>query len=148
MDGAAGPLTTPPAPPPQHINTTPGMPGRNIMNTITHTPGPWYVSDADEWHMASGAHAQFGRFDVSAGSCDLSSDNYYRVCSVSNVNNECQNVANARLIAASPDLLGALEMVRDADDDCKRDGMPTIPTAARAKIDEAIAKATKKGGAL
>jgi hypothetical protein len=50
---------------------------------------------------------------------------------------------DARLIAAAPDLLEALVMVRDADEDCKRDGLPTIPPAARAKIDAAIAKAEK-----
>ena len=32
----------------------------------------------------------------------------------------------------------SLEMVRDADDDCRRDGLPTIPPAARATIDEAL----------
>lgn len=49
--------------------------------------------------------------------------------------------ANTRLIAAAPDLLEALVMVRDADDDCRRDGLPTIPYAARKKIDAAIQKA-------
>ena len=53
---------------------------------------------------------------------------------------------NALLIAAAPELLEALVMVRDADEDCKRDGLPTIPAPARAKIDAAIAKATMKEG--
>ena len=44
--------------------------------------------------------------------------------------------------AAYPDLLAALVMVRDADDDCRRDGLPTIPGPARGKIDAAIANAT------
>lgn len=39
------------------------------------------------------------------------------------------------------ELLKVLEMVRDADEDCKRDGLPTIPAAARSRIDNAIAKA-------
>lgn len=52
--------------------------------------------------------------------------------------------ANALLIAAAPDLYEALEMVRDADEDCKRDKLPTIPPLARAKIDAALAKA--RGG--
>jgi len=34
-----------------------------------------------------------------------------------------------------------LRMVRDADDDCREDGLPTMPPAARAAIDAAIAKA-------
>jgi len=50
--------------------------------------------------------------------------------------------ANAKLISAAPDLLAALVMVRDADDDCRMDGLATIPPAARARIDTAIAKAT------
>ena len=41
------------------------------------------------------------------------------------------------------ELLEALVMVRDADEDCKRDGLPTIPSSARAKIDAAISKAEK-----
>lgn len=32
----------------------------------------------------------------------------------------------------------ALEMIRDADEDCKLDGLPTIPEMARAKIDAAL----------
>jgi len=40
-------------------------------------------------------------------------------------------------------LLAALEMVRDADDDCGKDGLPRIPGAARAAIDAAIARAGK-----
>ena len=50
--------------------------------------------------------------------------------------------SNALLIAAAPDLLHALEMVRDADNDCVRDGLQTIPPIARKTIDDAIAKAT------
>ena len=33
----------------------------------------------------------------------------------------------------------ALTMVRDADEDCKRDGLQTIPPMARATIDAALA---------
>jgi len=36
-------------------------------------------------------------------------------------------------------LAEALEMVRDADDDCHKDGLQTIPSIARFKIDAAIA---------
>lgn len=52
-----------------------------------------------------------------------------------------QCIANAQLIAAAPELAEALVMVRDADEDCKRDGFPTIPSASRTAIDAAIAKA-------
>lgn len=49
--------------------------------------------------------------------------------------------AIASILAASIDTYRALEMVRDADDDCRRDGLPTIPPMPRSKIDAAIAKA-------
>ena len=42
------------------------------------------------------------------------------------------------------ELLEALIMVRDADEDCKRDQLPTIPISARARIDRAIAKAEER----
>jgi hypothetical protein len=51
---------------------------------------------------------------------------------------------NAPLLAAAWDLYEALEMVRDADEDCKKDGFPTIPDIPRAKIDAALAKAEGK----
>jgi hypothetical protein len=95
-----------------------------------HTPGPWKVgsSTPDGSRVVAiapiawcGANSSF-----SAASQSISAK---------------QALANARLIAASPDLLEALEMVRDADDDCKMDGLPTIPGPARARIDAAIAKA-------
>ncbi len=41
-------------------------------------------------------------------------------------------------------LVEALEMVRDADEDCHRDGLQTIPAPARAKIDAVLKRA--RGG--
>lgn len=36
-------------------------------------------------------------------------------------------------------LCEALEMVRDADNDCHADGLPALPPVPRAKIDQALA---------
>ena len=47
------------------------------------------------------------------------------------------------LLECKRELQQVLEMVRDADEDCKRDGLQTIPPIARAKIDAALAKAEK-----
>jgi hypothetical protein len=46
-----------------------------------------------------------------------------------------------RAVNAFEPLIEALEMVRDADENCKRDGLTTMPPMARAKIDAALAKA-------
>ena len=43
-------------------------------------------------------------------------------------------------------LVEALEMVRDADEDCHKDGLTTIPPVARHRIDMALAAV--KGGEL
>lgn len=59
-----------------------------------HTPGPW---SADEW--APG-------FTVSAP------DSHYSVCHLEDCNNA---EANARLIAAAPELLAALEALLDSN---------------------------------
>jgi hypothetical protein len=51
--------------------------------------------------------------------------------------------ADAALIAAAPDLLHILEVIRDADRDCGKDGLPhNLPPAIRAMVDAAIAKAS------
>lgn len=47
-----------------------------------------------------------------------------------------------RLMAAAPSLFEALAMVRDADEDCKKDGLPTIPPVARAMLDAALVRAS------
>ena len=105
-----------------------------------HTPGPWRleeVADRSIKHLCPVA-------DVDGLSLltVVYTDGYD--------GNECipfaavYRDADAHLIFASPDMYKALVMVRDADEDCKRDGLPTIPPTARAEIDAAIAKAEGK----
>ena len=97
-----------------------------------HTVGPWEFRDMRKWNGASS-------FYITAPNAKDK-----RSLNIALIPNSTMHdaEANARLIAAAPELLEALEMVRDADEDCKRDGLQTIPTAARARIDAAIAKAT------
>jgi hypothetical protein len=102
-----------------------------------HTPGPWVFEYRDGKHPLNdcngsridGLWATNGEFIL--GDVTGWDGGYFG-----------PNEANARLIAAAPDMLEALEMVRNADNDCKNDGLPTIPQAARDRIDRAIAKAT------
>lgn len=105
-----------------------------------HTPGSWLVDTIDDCE----------RFSLPRGPIHqvLATVRGYpsTVCTVEEYAEvpgfDANRLADARLIAAAPDLLDALTMVRDADNDCRRDGLPTIPHPARAKIDAAINKAT------
>ena len=104
-----------------------------------HTPGPWKLEPYDS--CLAGDDFQWG--GIWAGPVMLDGINYGQPPYTPIKPETLERMeADARLIAAAPDLLEALKMVRDADDDCKRDGLPTIPPAARATIDAAIAKAT------
>ena len=38
------------------------------------------------------------------------------------------------------ELYATLEMIRDADDDCKKEGLPSMPHAARARVDAALSR--------
>lgn len=85
--------------------------------TYKHTPGPWI---AREW---------CGHYQVAQ---DDSGD------AVAGVYCAKSDLANARLIAAAPDLLAALQDV--ADD---TDGMVLMPPGLANKVRAAIAKATR-----
>ena len=98
------------------------------MNAATHTAGPWRWFDLQPRNHWAG---------IAVVARDPDAREHERDIATLPKGSE----ANARLIAAAPALLEALVMVRDADDDCARDGLPTIPPAARARIDAAIAKA-------
>ena len=97
------------------------------MSKHTHTPGPWSLSGPYHPHGSA--------FPV----LYVDGTIHGAVASV-HMHHEWGE-ANARLISAAPDLLAALEMVRDADDDNKLDGNEGIPGIARAKINAAISKA-------
>lgn len=63
------------------------------MSQIPHSPGPWFVADHDDFVVAAG-----NGFSI----CDCAPGNPYDVT-------DAQGVANARLIAAAPELLDALK---------------------------------------
>lgn len=86
------------------------------------TPGPRFVKPADEWTTNDGHHAQWGAFNISAGSSNLASESYYRIGSVSNANNSLANSANAMLMAAcDPDRIARLiAALREAREDAER----------------------------
>ena len=47
--------------------------------------------------------------------------------------------------AAAPDMYEALRIIVDADEDCKKDGLPRrMPEIVRSRCDEALAKAEGK----
>lgn len=81
-----------------------------------HTPGPWFCFPGEEWKTSEGKHAQWGCYRISAGGTDVADANYYRIGEVSNVNNSPTNEANARLVAAAPDLLAALADLLEAEE--------------------------------
>ena len=101
-----------------------------------HTPGPWKLAEKVEGKGATPNQRRIRSDAPNAGT------EYGAICQVEGFTEGTESGANAHLIAAAPDLLEALVMVRDADEDCKRDGLQTIPSMARHRIDAAIAKAT------
>lgn len=48
--------------------------------------------------------------------------------------NKCIDDANAKV----EQLKSVLEIIRDADEDCKRDGLPRMPDIVRKMVDEAL----------
>lgn len=81
---------------------------------VKHTPGPWKARGNSVWHNAEG-------------------DEIGIVAGVSTSKPAAENAANARLIAAAPDLLAALRLIANA-----RTNMEEKQRIARV----AIAKAT------
>jgi hypothetical protein len=99
------------------------------MSESKHTPGPWSIEPHPE------------RPDLPIRVMGGKGERVARCSQISLCTTPEECKANARLISAAPDLLEALVMVRDADNDCIADGLQTIPPTPRAKIDAAIAKA-------
>lgn len=102
------------------------------MGEAKHTPGPWLYIRLDEWsHSVATQH----------GELPDGSPNLWTVATV-NKNREPEHEANARLIAAAPDLLGALQaMLRMWDEG------GSLPGLVEGVITEANAAIAKANGA-
>ena len=104
-----------------------------------HTPGPWTFDPmTGTVYGPPHRHAQ----SVALG---VEMENRPIIAFVRHQGSRSDSNANGYKLGAALELYEALEMMRDADEDCKRDGLPTIPAPARARIDAALAKAD--GGA-
>ena len=114
------------------MNTTelPSGPVERIVGR--HTPGPWHVAESG-----------FSRRGLWSAPTVYATDDelrYVAVCACAdelNFHRATDNLANARLIAAAPDLLDALVQWQSAD----RDNDPRERMNARRSRDAAIAKA-------
>lgn len=100
-----------------------------------HTPGPWHLENTSK-------HAFSGGMPKIVAECG------HHIASITwNGHNERNGDANARLIAAAPELLGALETLINC-----HTGAPwqteAVRRAAWLKVQAAIAKATGEEGRL
>lgn len=96
-----------------------------------HTPGPWGIEQTDDTNWIGFMRPDGRKVELIV--CTTSRDNFFKP------ETQEQNDANARLIAAAPELLEALKDAVCALDCCGKD----YPAAEKARA--AIAKAT--GGA-
>lgn len=92
-----------------------------------HTPGPWEID--------SGM-----RTAINKGGKHVAMVSFYKDGTPNSVD-EIEHEANARLIAAAPEMLEALKAVRAADDTHRLAEIPGMPRIVRIVVDAAIAKA-------
>jgi hypothetical protein len=123
----------------------------------TFTPGPWFLST--ETRLVEGATLAENKFvEVPTFPVGVLSSHRHgaedpeQICFVGNdlmsPEDEAENIANARLIAAAPDLLGAIDKINmmacyasEENTDARADMLLQIGLTARA----AIAKAEGEG---
>ena len=96
------------------------------------TPGPWEVDGLEVWATSP---IRFNLTNVGTPMIALVSDH-------KNTDGGFPFGANARLIAAAPELLHVAQMVYDAEMDWRSEGHQSIPDSALETIRAAIAKAT------
>jgi hypothetical protein len=99
------------------------------MKTAKYTPGPWSVMGGCIMAKTPDGYRQVGTV-------------YQRNDWNSPINGDAEDVANARLKAAAPELLAALEHAIDFIATCQQHGCPAGPVAIPSDLHAAIAKAT------
>ncbi|KVV22341.1 hypothetical protein WK80_22400 [Burkholderia multivorans] len=100
------------------------------MSEIKHSPGPWTnhgrITGPGLPHSAVVAETLIARvFSKYFGDVE-------------------QEVANANLIAAAPDMALALEMIAAEDDAARHNGTPLLTSGVRMTLDAALIKAGRK----
>lgn len=105
----------------------------DTTSEVKHTPGPWHFVGTNVYSGIEDPRGGFSQSDQIA-ICDYmqSAEGKFRH----------QREANARLIAAAPDMLEALHLAAELIAHCQRDGCPAGPIAVPSRIRDAIAKAT------
>jgi len=103
-----------------------------LEDFMKHTPAPWEIQRHDIGPYYGNVVGHYTERKIRTITIQLK------------YGTDEENEANAQLISAAPDLLEALIMVRDADNDCRADGLEAMPPAPRHRIDKAIAKAEGK----
>ena len=101
-----------------------------------HTPGPWHLGSGNG---EGSIYAENDRMRLETGGTTL-----YPVCDIQTGWNTEEDQANARLIAAAPQMLAALRAALEArgDSSAARDAAGTDGAQLRDQIAEAIASAT------
>jgi hypothetical protein len=110
------------------------------MKTDTHTQGPWHVGAGNG---EGSIFADDGRTRLEIGGTTL-----YSIAQITRGWNEAEDEANARLIAAAPELLAALESLAvglsPASVEMQRENLDDLFRVCRELAENALAKA--KGG--
>jgi hypothetical protein len=100
-----------------------------------HTKGPWHVG------VGNGEGSIFA--DEGRSRLELGGTTLYPICQINSGWDEGEDAANARLIAALPDLFAALQMVDRIWSQDQTANLP--PDSPVAIVRAAIAKATGQG---
>lgn len=107
------------------------------MNRTQHSPGPWTVETREHVHAIQDRNGQDLTYQDTTPN-----ENHGSITSRSRL--KIETLANARLIAAAPDLLDTCQRVLDAiEHNLTHDTLPETRAALRAAIAKATGDAQK-----